>query len=86
MPAPRFEVLTLIGHDWENVWTVEGEPLTFATYVEAVEELVDHLAECTKAYRAGDMREPLTLDEYRIVPCDQPDGWEPIILPEDFAV
>jgi hypothetical protein len=51
-----------------------------------VEELIDHLAACIRAHRAGDMSQPIALDNYRIVPCDQPDSWEPIIIPEDYPL
>ncbi len=83
----RYQVETyFLGDFWDNVWYDEGERLTFASYTEAVEELIDHLAACIRAHRAGDMSQPLAIDNYRIVPCDQPDSWEPIIIPEDFAV
>jgi hypothetical protein len=83
----RYQVETYFwGDEWENTWSEDGQPLTFATYVEAVEALIDHLAAHVRAHRAENTGQPLGLDEYRIVPCDQPDSWEPIILPEDFAV
>lgn len=83
----RYQVETyFLGDFWENVWYDEGERLTFASYTEAVEELIDHLAATIRAHRAGDMSEPIALDNYRIVPCEEHDLDAPHILPEDFAV
>ncbi len=45
----RFEVQTLIGNDWENVWTEDDEPLTFDNPVEAETAMHDHLNDCQAA-------------------------------------
>lgn len=44
-PAPRYEVLTSIGPDWENVWTVDGVKQTFASPADALAELLEHIAD-----------------------------------------
>jgi hypothetical protein len=45
-----FEVQTRIGHDeWENVWTEDDVPLTFASSFFAREALRDHLNDCKAA-------------------------------------
>ena len=50
MNAQRWEVLTLVGNYYENVWSEDGEPLTFDTYAEAEAELSDHLEACEEAH------------------------------------
>ena len=46
----NFEVQTLVGRDkWENVWTDDGEPVTFTTSFFAREALRDHLTDCKEA-------------------------------------
>ena len=46
----RFEVQTLIGKDtWENVWTEDDKPLTFASSAEAQTALNDHINQCNSA-------------------------------------
>lgn len=46
----RFEVQTLTGRDvWENVWTEDDAPLTFATAAEAQTAIDDHLNTCQAA-------------------------------------
>lgn len=69
----RYEVLTRMDYvsgdvRWENVWSVEGSPATFATYEEAEEELLDHLATCARATGYGWMGDAPSIDEFRIVP------------------
>jgi hypothetical protein len=56
----RFEVRTLIGGMWENVWTVgRNTPMTFETWEEAEAELKDH----RESLKEADMDDD---DEYRI--------------------
>jgi hypothetical protein len=45
----KFEVQTRIGATWENVWTEDDAPLTFATPAEAESALLDHLNDCQAA-------------------------------------
>lgn len=69
MNAQRWEVLTLIGTHWENVWEQDGEPWTFDSYEEAEAEMLDHLADCRMAVQSGDMVAAPARDAFRIVPC-----------------
>lgn len=68
MSAQRWEVLTLIGNHWENVWTCDDEPVTFASRYEADAELADHLRDCRMAFDAGDLEDMPDRDEFRIAP------------------
>jgi hypothetical protein len=46
----RFEVQTRTGRNtWENVWTEDDVPLTFASSFFAREALRDHLNDCKAA-------------------------------------
>jgi hypothetical protein len=47
--APRYEVLTAIGNGWENVWTEDDKPVTFASYDEALTEMLEHIADLVEA-------------------------------------
>ena len=51
----HYIVETRIGHDWENVWTEDDQPLTFATRAEARAELSDLMTEMPD-YDAADYR------------------------------
>jgi hypothetical protein len=51
----RYEVQTRFGNDWENCWTDDDQPLTFATRTQAQAEINDLLAEMPD-YRADDYR------------------------------
>jgi hypothetical protein len=44
-----FEVQTRIGNAWENVWTEDDAPLTFAALVDAEVALLDFLTDCLAA-------------------------------------
>ena len=69
MSPQRWEVLTLIGNDWENVWSIDDEPETFDSYGEASAALDEYLRDCRVAYIDGDMTEPpLGRDEFQIAP------------------
>jgi hypothetical protein len=68
MNAQRWEVLTLVGNFYENTWSEDGEPLTFATYAEAEAELTDHLEACEEAYQFGHLAEVPTRDQFAIAP------------------
>ena len=69
MSAQRWEVLTLIGNNWENVWSTDDEPWTFASYAQAEEEIYEHIRDCELAIQAGDMTDAPTRDAFRIAPC-----------------
>lgn len=68
MTAQRWEVLTLIGNDWANVWTCDDEPVTFASHYEADAELAEHLRDSRLAVDAGDLEDMPDRDEFRIAP------------------
>ena len=70
MSAQRWEVQTLIGNDWENVWTCDDEPETFASHYEADAILAEHLRDCRMAVDAGDLDDMPDRDEFRIVLCE----------------
>ncbi|MFZ4602990.1 MAG: hypothetical protein ACOYM8_11080 [Caulobacterales bacterium] len=63
----RFAVETRFLHGWENCWTIDGEPQTFATRAHAEAELADHLAEVADAVAAGDMIDGYDREDFRIV-------------------
>ncbi len=71
----RYEVLTRMygpgEAEWQNVWEVEGTPMTFATYEDAERELIDYIAECTRASRSGYMDDVPEWDEFQIVPVHE---------------
>ena len=69
MTAQRWEVLTLVGDDWDNVWSIDDEPWTFASYTQAEEEIYEHIRDCELAVDEGDMIDAPTRDEFRIAPC-----------------
>ena len=70
MSAPqRWEVLTLIGNHWENVWSIDDEPETFESHAEAIAALDEYLRDCSQAFLDGDMSDmPLERDAFRIAP------------------
>jgi hypothetical protein len=67
--AQRWEVLTFIGNRWENVWSFDEEPETFASYQDALIAIEEHLWECEGAVRAGHLDDMPTRDSFRIAPC-----------------
>lgn len=69
MNAQRWEVLTLIGNHWENVWSLDEEPETFASYEDASIALEEHLLECRGAVKAEHLEDMPPRDAFRIVPC-----------------
>jgi hypothetical protein len=68
MTAQRWEVLTLCGNRYENVWTIDDVPETFASHYEADAALTEHLRDCQFAVEAGDMEDVPTRDEFQIAP------------------
>ncbi len=44
-----YQVETKIGHDWENVWTEDDKPLTFASSTAARAAISAHLRDCKAA-------------------------------------
>ena len=68
MSAQQWEVLTLIGDDWDNVWSIDDEPEIFESAAEADAALAEHLRDCQLAVDEGDMSDAPTRDEFRIAP------------------
>lgn len=68
MSAQRWEVLTLIGNHWENVWEQDGDPLTFDSYEDAEAEILDHIDDCRLAVQSGDMTDAPTRASFCIAP------------------
>jgi hypothetical protein len=69
MSTQRWEVLTLIGNHWENVWSLDGDPETFDSYDDADAALAEHLRDCQWAVDAGHLDDTPTRDAFRIAPC-----------------
>jgi hypothetical protein len=66
--AQRWEVLTLTGNYWENVWSIDEQPEIFDSYGDADAALAEHLRECQLAVDEGDMPDAPTRDAFRIAP------------------
>ena len=66
MTPQRWEVLTLCGGQYENVWESDGKPETFATFEEAEAALVEHLRDYQLAVEAGYMDDAPSRDEFEI--------------------
>lgn len=70
----RYEVQQNIGGEWGNVWTESDNdgkdlgPMTFATMEEAQASLKEFLEDIEDAVTKGDMAQPYSPDEYRVVP------------------
>lgn len=63
-----YAVETLIGEEWENVWTDDNhDPVIFETREEAEASLDDHLKECQDAFREGFLSTPPDLKLFRIM-------------------
>lgn len=77
----QFKVLTLIGGDWDDVWTVSDakgtRPMRFCALWEAQDEIKDHCETCREAVKRGDMQGPADKPEdFRIVcPNQERNGW-----------
>lgn len=61
-----FEVHTLIGDKWENTWNVEGIPVEFETYQEAVAAIEEHLSDTISAAEEGHLAEPYQRDQFHV--------------------
>ena len=68
MTAQRWEVLTLVGNHYENVWELDEKPETFASHYEADAALVEHLRDCQWAVDAGHLEDMPTRDQFQIAP------------------
>lgn len=64
----KFEVQHEMIYGWENVWTEgDGELAYFDSYEEAEAELLSFLMDEQRAFEEGNIEEPYTLDQFRIV-------------------
>lgn len=63
----RFAVESRFLCGWENCWTIDDQPLTFATRADAEAELKSHLAEVAEAVAAGDLFDGYDREDFRIV-------------------
>lgn len=68
MSAQQWVVLTLVGHYWKNVWSLDGEPETFDSYGDADAALAEHLRDCQWAVDAGHLDDMPTRDSFRVAP------------------
>lgn len=68
MDSQRYVVLTLIGHHYENVWELDGEPEVFESAGEAEAALAEHLRECQWAVDAGHLDDMPTRDQFHVAP------------------
>ena len=68
MTAQQWEVLTLTGNYWENVWSIDEQPEIFDSYGDADAALTEHLRECQWAVNAGHLDDMPTRDAFRIAP------------------
>jgi len=67
MPA-RYVVQTRFTFGWANCWTDDsGNPLTFATYDEAEQEMKDHITDCINAVEGGELGDSPDPDNLRVV-------------------
>lgn len=62
----RYEVLTLEGNDWENVWTVNDEPETFPSREAAWAAVREFIKDCEEAVERGDMSDAPTIDDFLV--------------------
>jgi len=63
----RWEVQMRIGGEWENIWTEDEKPLTFASKEEAKKELDNHFKDMEDAVKKGDMIDMDDREDFRIV-------------------
>ena len=68
MTAQRWEVLTLCGGHYENVWSIDEQPEVFGSYDDAWTALNEHLSECESAVRLGHLDAMPSRDEFQIAP------------------
>ena len=62
----RFEVQTSNGNRWENVWTEDDKPLTFATTREAFIAIGEHIEDCTAAAVWGALKDAPAFSDFRV--------------------
>ena len=62
----RWEVLTLTGNYWENVWSIDEQPEIFESAAEADAALAEHLRDCQWAVNAGHLDDMPARDAFRI--------------------
>jgi hypothetical protein len=64
--TPRYEVLTLIGNDWENCWSDENGPETFPSREAAWAAVREFIKDCEESVARGDMSDAPTIDEFLV--------------------
>ena len=70
-PVARYEVQTLMSYGWENVWTEDEKPATYATEAEAQHAIDELVGDVADAVELGHMSELADPDEYQIVEVSQ---------------
>jgi hypothetical protein len=68
MNAQRYEILTLSGTYYENVWQSDGEPETFDSVADAEAALAEHLRDCWLEVAAGHLSDAPTREQFVIAP------------------
>lgn len=67
VPTQQFEVQTDMMGDWENCWTIDGQPQYFDSEAEAVMAIDKHIADCEAAVTEGNMQDAPTREEFRVM-------------------
>lgn len=62
-----WEVQTIVGDSWENLWNVDGKPTRFKSEAEAKQELDDFFAEQAEAVAKGHMDLLYDREDYQVV-------------------
>jgi hypothetical protein len=71
----KYIVETEFLYGWENVWTDEhGNPTVYDTFEDAEAELTDFIADTREDHKAGFLKEPYDIEQYRIVRVADPDA------------
>lgn len=68
----KYIVETEFLYGWENVWTDEhGNPTVYDTFEDAEAELRDFILDTVWDFEQGNLEEPYSIDDYRIVEVAQ---------------
>lgn len=63
----RWEVQMRCTSGWENIWTENDKPMTFASRADAAADLAEHIRLTEEAAARGDMDSPHLRKDFRIV-------------------
>jgi hypothetical protein len=66
-----YEVQTEMLGGWENCWTENDKPATFASREEAEAAIEEHIADCINAVQSGDMHDSPDPSSMRVVEVKQ---------------